>query len=658
MIAGPNLDGAEVRQLAEKIASLSQELQGAGSRAPWSLGSFLGGALLACAVVMLAWHRYKYSLSRGSARRRQREAVRQLNQLDADELRRLLGGVNLPSWVTYPDYQRVQWVSTMVRQIYPYFAKYMADWAEEAVPPMLTANKPPWMRSIKLHHFSLGPVAPEPMAVKVYTEDESRNDEVVLEFDFVWSGEQHVSFVVKPVPKAATHAATRLPVFSQLVDMISNIVIIKVAVENMTLNGRLRLTLRPLLGNLPLVGSVQMAFTEIPKFAFDLTVYGGDVSVLPGMETWLHGLITDAVLAPFVLPEKLTIPFVDTASQDFERPRGLLQAGVKVIEAEHVPRMDLLSKSDPYVELSVRAKNKVKTQVLENTHRPQWNEDFSLMVHFPETQVLTCKLYDYDVFDRDDEIGRCTLKVRNLREEREVDEWYTVEPPHQEQPASGKYRAAGNPISGVVKEGQKAVGALIRPWDTAKGLRGRLTRGRVKHKCRLHLKVRFLEFRPEEVDAAVEARRDPGKGWARDTLAQASPLVRQALQGGALCVRILRVEGLAGRTWLLGGWRPSVQVRVWFAGEMKKTLSVKGKKDAYNVDQELEFVIGGDVASQPHCLEMEVWDVHWRNAFKGRAGLPFRAIRDAKLWRGTLDLKDARQGRISLEAQWMAAFTT
>lgn len=29
------------------------------------------------------------------------------------------------------------------------------------------------------------------------------------------------------------------------------------------------------------------------------------------------------------------------------------------------------------------------------------------------------------------------------------------------------------------------------------------------------------------------------------------------------------------------------QVRVWFAGEMKKTLSVKGKKDAYNVDQEV-----------------------------------------------------------------------
>lgn len=29
------------------------------------------------------------------------------------------------------------------------------------------------------------------------------------------------------------------------------------------------------------------------------------------------------------------------------------------------------------------------------------------------------------------------------------------------------------------------------------------------------------------------------------------------------------------------------QVRVWFAGEMKKTLSVKGKQETYNIDQEV-----------------------------------------------------------------------
>jgi hypothetical protein len=47
-----------------------------------------------------------------------------------------------------------------------------------------------------------------------------------------------------------------------------------------------------------------VAFTEVPKFAFDLTVWGGDLSVLPGLETWLQGLIKDAVLRPYVLPEQ------------------------------------------------------------------------------------------------------------------------------------------------------------------------------------------------------------------------------------------------------------------------------------------------------------------------------------------------------------------
>lgn len=55
MIAEPNLNGAELHQLAEKIASLSQELQGTGNKAGWSLGSFLGGVLLACAAVALVW---------------------------------------------------------------------------------------------------------------------------------------------------------------------------------------------------------------------------------------------------------------------------------------------------------------------------------------------------------------------------------------------------------------------------------------------------------------------------------------------------------------------------------------------------------------------------------------------------------------------------
>jgi hypothetical protein len=108
-------------------------------------------------------------------------------------------------------------------------------------------------------------------------------------------------------------------------------------------------------------------------------------------------------------------------------------AQVRVVAAEHVPRMDLLSASDTFVEASVRTKNKVKTQVggcmqrprmtassqaglrahrtaclqvVSNSRHPHWNEAFTLLVHYPEAQILTCTLYDWDQFNANDEIGR------------------------------------------------------------------------------------------------------------------------------------------------------------------------------------------------------------------------------------------------------------
>jgi hypothetical protein len=44
--------------------------------------------------------------------------------------------------------------------------------------------------------------------------------QIIIEFDFVWAGQQNISFVVKPVPRAAAHAVTRLPVAQQLVDVV------------------------------------------------------------------------------------------------------------------------------------------------------------------------------------------------------------------------------------------------------------------------------------------------------------------------------------------------------------------------------------------------------------------------------------------------------
>ena len=54
---------------------------------------------------------------------------------------------------------------------------------------------------------------------------------------------------------------------------------------------------------------------------------------------------------------------------------------------------------------------------------------------------------------------------------------------------------------------------------------------------------------------------------------------------------------------------------MWFAGQSKETASVKGgsRRQQYTVDQELEFVVDGEDAGRAHEVEVEVWDMHWRN---------------------------------------------
>lgn len=73
--------------------------------------------------------------------------------------------------------------------------------------------------------------------------------------------------------------------------------------------------------------------------------------------------------------------------------------------------------------LFVRDKRKLKTQVKQNTTKPVWNEEFQLLIHEPEHQHLSLHMFDHDVLSVDDEVGRASFPIRNLRngEEQEVD---------------------------------------------------------------------------------------------------------------------------------------------------------------------------------------------------------------------------------------------
>lgn len=69
----------------------------------------------------------------------------------------------------------------------------------------------------------------------------------------------------------------------------------------------------------------------------------------------------------------------------------------------------------------MRPGRKLQSTIITNESAPVWGtgETFQFLVHIPDSQVLTAIMYDYDVFTKDDEIGRYSFLlprtwVRNL----------------------------------------------------------------------------------------------------------------------------------------------------------------------------------------------------------------------------------------------------
>lgn len=55
------------------------------------------------------------------------------------------------------------------------------------------------------------------------------------------------------------------------------------------------MTARPLLERLPCISAIQVSFVGMPKYSFDLRVYGGNVRMLPGVQAYLNQLVRDSL---------------------------------------------------------------------------------------------------------------------------------------------------------------------------------------------------------------------------------------------------------------------------------------------------------------------------------------------------------------------------
>lgn len=282
-----------------------------------------GGIVLA--IIMLVYFRYRSTALRHLMRSRQAFAYDALKEADPKLLKEVLGKADVPSWMTMPDWQRVGFLNQIIDQLWPHVNQALCTMCRAELEPVLKDQKPSWIASIKLSRFDLGNRPPQINGVKVYPKS-STPEEVDIELDFTWAGQQEVALVVKPIPK-------HLNVATVVTEVLSSIIMVKAGVQKLIMNGRLRVSFKPLLNSVPIIAAIQFALVEMPSFSFDITVYGGDATFLPGLEAWINSLIKETVLRPYVLPERYTYPLVAGDLGQIDKPKAMLF--VTVVKVSH-----------------------------------------------------------------------------------------------------------------------------------------------------------------------------------------------------------------------------------------------------------------------------------------------------------------------------------
>ncbi|KAK9812293.1 hypothetical protein WJX73_010507 [Symbiochloris irregularis] len=606
---------------------------------------FLGAlftVLAASTFVYLYWQRKQ----RLAVQRERHDAARSITDLDARSLKRILGEGNIPSWMKYPDNERVGWINDLLKQLWPHAAAAAAAKVREELEPALSRSKPRWMTDICLHTFTLGDAAPHVSAIKVYKQSDVL-EEAMVEVDLVWAGQAKFQLLVKPLPK--------IPLGMGLEKLLSTFISMRAGVSDLYISGRVRISMSPLLNRLPVVGALQISLVAQPEFTYNLSVQGGDITFLPGLEAFINSFLRDTVLRPYILPEGFNVSL--DGDDKLQVPKGMVQ--VKVIEAKHVPWLDWWSRPDCYVRLAVRDKHYRRTHTINNKLHPRWQERFEMLVHHPQHQYITAELFDHNLIGKDEEIGRVQVPIADLQPGEAQDLWLDLEPPQS------KSRLANPLDAGLqgVRTVQNVIGGAASLAPFVKGK---------KKQCRLHLEATYFRVGEEEVHAAAggadaDQLNDIRQRTGHDEENMNMDVINM-LRGGVLYVKVRKPQdSMPGTTDLPS---KASQVRVTVAGHTKCTAAVEGL-DNPDWEEVLDFALGGDILDVEETqIQIQAWDYHWVNFTRenltwgsrvgtreqpgvGTLNIPLQEVIKNRVLANDWQLPDLPTGRVDLELKWL-----
>ncbi|XP_046399639.1 extended synaptotagmin-2 isoform X4 [Ischnura elegans] len=314
---------------------------------------------------------------------------------------------DLPTWVFFPDVERAEWINRILRQVWPNFNHYARDLLKDTIEPAVRDSLAAYkMNGFKFDRMIIGSIPPRVGGVKVYDLNVSRN-EIIMDLDIFYAGDCDISFSIGAI---------------------------KGGIKDFQIHGMVRVVMKPLIREMPLVGGLQIFFLNNPTIDFNL-VGVADLLDMPGLSDILRRIIVETVASMMVLPNKLPITLSENVPARILRtpePEGVLR--VHVVEAKDLMKKDIgmlgKGKSDPYAVITVGAQE-FRTQTINNTVAPKWDYWCEAEISSRKGQEVLLEVWDYDPgfpgVQNDDYLGRATLDISSISRKGNVDMWVTLE---------------------------------------------------------------------------------------------------------------------------------------------------------------------------------------------------------------------------------------
>ena len=218
----------------------------------WSLFflmGYLGWSYAWLVCLLLAYHAHKQSKEASGAATKL--SAQCSSDPEKDVLQSSLGLDSFPSWVVFPDFDRVEWINIVLKKVWPHIGPASKLIAKRIVEPRINQLlqklnfKSLNLESIsnfKLKDFILGSVPARVGGIKAYDRNTSQ-EEIVLDIEIIYAGDARVKFTV------------------QGMDCEINEINFKAVV---------RVVFKPLIDALPIVGGMELYFISLPSLDYNL----------------------------------------------------------------------------------------------------------------------------------------------------------------------------------------------------------------------------------------------------------------------------------------------------------------------------------------------------------------------------------------------------